>query len=129
MIWYPNLTVPDSNNYIFTHVNYYHYSPPPGFCFDGLCLNAEPIRDDPTMDDYNVVTRSDALVKYFKTMAAHFRTTNLMHTFCEDFLFGNARMWYKNLDKLMLYINSRPAYGVTFKYSTPGAYIKSIRSE
>lgn len=49
MIWRPNLTVSDINNYIFTHVNYYHYSPPPGFCFDVLCGNADPIRDDPNM--------------------------------------------------------------------------------
>lgn len=39
MIWEPKLTVPDSTNYIFTHVNYYHYSPPPGFCFDVVCQN------------------------------------------------------------------------------------------
>ncbi len=48
MLWYPKLTNPDSSNYIFTHVNYYHYSPPPGFCFDLAC-HADPTRDDETM--------------------------------------------------------------------------------
>lgn len=31
-----------------------------------------------------------------------------MHTFGEDFTFANARMWFKNLDKLFNYINSKP---------------------
>jgi hypothetical protein len=81
MVWSPNLTVPDNSNYIFTHVNYYHYSPPPGFCFDGLCRNMIPIRDDPTMDEYNLPDRANEFVAYFKTMSLHFRQSNLMHTF------------------------------------------------
>ena len=48
MIWRPQLITPDPNNYIFTQVNYYHYSPPPGYCFDLKCLN-EPIKDDPNL--------------------------------------------------------------------------------
>lgn len=47
MIWHPN-QYSNIDNYIFTHVNYYHYSPPPGFCFDLRC-NDEPIKDDPTL--------------------------------------------------------------------------------
>ena len=55
MLWYPKLTNPDNSNYIFTHVNYYHYSPPPGFCFDLVCHGTDPIRDDETMEGYNIV--------------------------------------------------------------------------
>ena len=47
MIWKPRQTTPDPANYIFTHVNYYHYSPPPGFCFDLLC-NSAPIPPPPS---------------------------------------------------------------------------------
>lgn len=36
MIWRPTQTVPDPKNYIFTQVNYYHYSPVPGYNFDLL---------------------------------------------------------------------------------------------
>ena len=57
MLWKPRTTVSDASNYIFTHVNYYHYSPPPGFCFDLKCNN-EPIKDDETLEDYNLVTKS-----------------------------------------------------------------------
>lgn len=60
-------------------------------------------------------------------MANHFRTTNLIHTLGEDFQYTNSRMWYKNVDKLIAYINSRPELGVTVKYSTPSAYIDSIK--
>lgn len=79
MIWQPKLTVPDSTNYIFTQVNYYHYSPPPGFCFDLACRD-EPIKDDETMEDYNILTKSQDFVNYFKSMSLHFRSNTLMHT-------------------------------------------------
>jgi hypothetical protein len=32
-------------------------------------------------------------------------------------------MWYKNTDKLIAYINSRPEFGVKLVYSTPGQYV------
>ena len=57
-------------------------------------------------------------------MALHFKSNNLMHTLGEDFQFANSRMWFKNFDKLIKYINDRPEYGVKLIYSTPGAYIK-----
>ena len=53
MVWHPT-QYSGNDNSIFTHVNYYHYSPPPGFCFDSACRDT-PIKDDPTLDDYNVV--------------------------------------------------------------------------
>jgi len=60
-------------------------------------------------------------------MANHYRTTNLLHTLGEDFQYTNSRMWFKNVDKLLKYINNRPELGVTIKYSTPGAYITAIQ--
>ena len=58
MVWHPLQYTGDASNYIFTHVNYYHYSPPPGFCFDVRCED-EPIKDDPSLEDYNLDTKSD----------------------------------------------------------------------
>lgn len=52
-----------------------------------------------------------------------------MHTLGEDFQYTNSRMWYKNVDKLIKYINSRPEFGVTIAYSTPGEYIAAIQKE
>ena len=48
MVWRPMQYDGDKSTYIFTHVNYYHYSPPPGFCFDDVCRD-DPIMDDPTL--------------------------------------------------------------------------------
>ena len=48
MVWRPYQYDGDKSNYIFTHVNYNFYSPPPGFCYDARCRD-EPIRDDPNM--------------------------------------------------------------------------------
>lgn len=128
MVWRPLQYSGDQTNFMFTQVNYYHYSPPPGFCFDDVCRD-EPIKDDPTLEDYNIDVRSKTFVDYFKSMANHYRTTNLLHTLGEDFQYTNSRMWFKNVDKLLNYINSRPEFGVTVKYSTPSDYIKAIRSE
>ena len=127
MIWHPT-QYSGIDNYIFTHVNYYHYSPPPGFCFDNNCRD-EPIRDDPTLDNYNLVAKSEKLVEYFKNQSLHYRSSNLFHTLGEDFHYANARMWYKNVDKLLNYINARPELNVTINYATPGEYLKAINQE
>jgi len=37
MIWRPLQYTGDKSTFMFTHVNFYHYSPPPGFCFDDVC--------------------------------------------------------------------------------------------
>lgn len=78
------------------------------------------------MEDYNIVEKANNFATYFKSMAQHFRTSTLMHTLGEDFQYADARMWYKNIDKLIKYINVRPEYGVKIIYSTPGAYTKEI---
>ena len=128
MVWRPNQYSGDPSTYIFTHVNYYHYSPPPGFCFDDVCRD-DPIMDDPALEGYNIDARADKFVAYFKSQGNHFRTSNLMHTLGEDFTYTNSRMWYKNVDKLIKYINARPEYGVRILYSTPEDYIDAIQKE
>jgi hypothetical protein len=39
MLWKPFQYNGEKSTNIFTHVNYYHYSPPPGFCFDVRCVD------------------------------------------------------------------------------------------
>lgn len=96
MVWRPFQYSGDRSVNLFTHVNFYHYSPPPGFCFDDVC-----IKDNPAMGDYNLDIKSKLFADYFKSMANHYRTTNLLHTMGEDFQYTNSRMWYKNIDKLL----------------------------
>jgi hypothetical protein len=53
-------------------------------------------------------------------MRLHYNTDNLMHTFGEDFAYGTANTWFKNLDKLTNHINSNFAkYGIELLYSSP----------
>ena len=103
MLWRGSRNL-DSSSEIFTGVLFHNYSPPPGFCWDELCRD-NPIQDDPNMFDMNVEERVEAFVKYVCMQASHFKTNNVMLTMGEDFNYQNARRWYKNMDKLIKYVN------------------------
>ncbi|CAG12505.1 unnamed protein product, partial [Tetraodon nigroviridis] len=103
------------------------YNPPKGFCWDQLCTDP-PIRDDPDLEDYNV----DKVVKQFLIVAHNqslvYKTNHIIMTMGSDFQYENANMWYKNLDKLILYVNSLQATGskVNVLYSTPSCYLQEL---
>ena len=101
MIWRPSTITASPSTYIFTHVNHFLYSPPPGYCFDLVCRRKdEPIKDDPILADYNLVDKANEFVEYFKSMSNHYRTKNLMHCMGGDFHYADARVTFKNMDKL-----------------------------
>lgn len=64
---------------IFTHMEYMHYYPVPGFNWEYSWGDA-PIQDDPRLEGYNVDQRATEFVNFFKQMAQHYRSNNLMHT-------------------------------------------------
>lgn len=107
MIWSPFQYNKKGNVNIFTHVTFNHYSSPKGYCFDAYCKD-EPIKDDPSLSDYNVDIKASKLVDYFKVVARHYKSRNIMQTMGDDFQYTNTRMQFKNIDKLIKYINSRP---------------------
>ena len=39
------------------------------------------------------------------TQAKYYKTNNILMTMGEDFQYSNALMWFKNLDKLIKYVN------------------------
>jgi len=128
MIWYPQ-TSQGNENRIFTAVNYAHYSWPDGFNFEGRDnpKQYDPIRSDPNLEDYNLDTKADAFVAYFQKMCTHYRSTQLMHTFGNDFVFSNARKDFKNMDILFNYINKNSAkFNMKVVYSTPQDYVNTI---
>lgn len=151
MIWSP-FQASGKENSIFSAVNYNHYnppnrkrvfqpSPPPptrpplppcllthltDFNFD-LLSRDEPIMDSLELEGYNLDWKCDEFVSYFRNMSAHFRSPILMHTMGEDFNYASANIQYKNIDKLMDYINDRSeAYGVKIIYSTPSIYLEEL---
>ena len=67
---------------------------------------------------------------YFKAMAMHYKTSNLLHTLGSDFNYIDSQIWYKNIDKLIKFINQRSTlFGMRIQYSTPSDYIQAIQRE
>ncbi|CAD8098565.1 unnamed protein product [Paramecium sonneborni] len=111
---------------IFTHINYNHYEAPPQFSFDSL-HNQDPIVDNQNSIHYNVDKRADVLVDYFKQQNQSYIGNILMHTLGTDFGWSNAPMYYKNIDRLIKYINgNKQKYNMQIMYSTPTQYVQAI---
>uniref|UniRef100_A0A8C9YYK7 Lysosomal alpha-mannosidase n=1 Tax=Sander lucioperca TaxID=283035 RepID=A0A8C9YYK7_SANLU len=112
---------------LFTGILPNGYNPPEGFCWDQSC-DDPPIRDDPDLEDYNV----DDVVKRFLTIANSqamvYKTNHIIMTMGSDFQYENANLWYKNLDKLIRYVNGQQANGskVNVLYSTPSCYLQEL---
>ena len=64
------------------------------------------MQDDPNLFDYNVDQRVKDFVAAAQQQASHYATNHIMFTMGSDFEYEDAREWYKNLDKLMYYVNS-----------------------
>ncbi|XP_065340981.1 lysosomal alpha-mannosidase [Cloeon dipterum] len=111
---------------LFTHVLFNNYSPPPGFCFDLLCGD-EPFIDSKHSPDYNVDRRVKEFVDYAKKQSAHYTTNNIIMTMGEDFNYQDANAWYKNLDKLIKYVNAKNP-DLNLFYSTPTCYLQAVNS-
>ncbi|KAM3623462.1 uncharacterized protein V6R79_011495 [Siganus canaliculatus] len=112
---------------LFTGILPNGYNPPAGFCWDQSC-DDPPIRDDPDLEDYNVddvVTRFLAIAN---SQAKVYKTNHIIMTMGSDFQYENANLWYKNLDKLIYYVNSLQASGsnVNVLYSTPSCYLQEL---
>ena len=103
LIWQGSKSLGKSSE-IFTGVLYHHYSPPSGFCFDILC-NDPPIQDDSSLFDNNVKERVEMFINETCEHASHYKSQHIMLTMGDDFNYQNAGMWFKNLDKLINYVN------------------------
>ncbi|XP_023670401.1 lysosomal alpha-mannosidase [Paramormyrops kingsleyae] len=127
MVWRASASLRPPAADLFTGVLPNGYNPPPGFCWDQLC-NDPPIRDDPDLEDYNV----DSVVKNFLEIANNqalmYKTNHIIMTMGSDFQYENANMWYKNLDKLIRYVNAQQSKGsrVNLLYSTPSCYLQEL---
>ncbi|XP_041641943.1 lysosomal alpha-mannosidase [Cheilinus undulatus] len=112
---------------LFTGILPNGYNPPEGFCWDQSCSDA-PIRDDPDLEDYNV----DDVVTRFLSIASSqsmvYKTNHIIMTMGSDFQYENANLWYKNLDKLIHYVNAQQAKGIKVNvlYSTPSCYLQEL---
>ncbi|KAH8410106.1 hypothetical protein KR009_006063 [Drosophila setifemur] len=124
MIWDASESLSGVN--LFSGMLYNFYSDTPGFCFDVLC-NDEPIIDGKSYDN-NVKTRVDDFISYAEEVSKHYLTNHIMVPMGGDFQYEDAKINYKNMDKLIKYINERQATGSNYNifYSTPSCYLNSL---
>ena len=128
MLWQASANLDPTSSSLFTGILPYGYNPPPGFCFDTYCTD-DPIMDDKSMEDYNVDEKVNIFLNYTMDQRTYYKTNNLIMTMGSDFQYSNAHRWYKNLDKLIFYVNQRQettGSKVNIFYSTPACYLYSL---
>jgi len=96
------------------------YGPPFGFDWDWGSGDA-PIQDDPNLEDYNVPQRVNDFVAVVMDQFSGNQGNDIMFTLGSDFEYGNAHSWFKNVDKLIDYVNQDGR--VNAFYSSPTQYV------
>lgn len=124
MLWRPSPSA-GKQQQIFTGIFAGGYGPFPNFCFDQHCSDP-PIQDDPRLNDMNVKDRVNLFVNISLTQAQGFSTNNLMFLAGSDFQHVDSLMWYRNLDKIIHYVNLDGR--VNAFYSTPGMYTDAVHA-
>ncbi|CAF1622827.1 unnamed protein product [Rotaria magnacalcarata] len=126
LIWKASANL-DRRSWLFTGVLPNGYSPPGSFCYDIFC-DDPPIMDDPRLHDYNVPERVETFIKAAHDEASSYATNHIIMTMGSDFQYENANQWFKNLDKLMKYVNAQQTNGsdVNVFYSTPSCYLYAL---
>lgn len=117
MFWTPSPSMPNTGG-VLGFLPYWYYAPN-GLDFGGDD-NTQPVMDDPDLEDYNVpdvVARVNALIADQQTFTAGFDVMIMMAT---DFSGENAQTWYRNIDKLIHWVNLNGT--VNALYSTPSIY-------
>ncbi|CAK9311483.1 unnamed protein product [Citrullus colocynthis] len=96
-----------------------NYEPPSGFYFE--VNDASPIvQDNINLFDYNVQDRVNDFVAAAVAQANITRTNHIMWTMGTDFKYQYAHTWFRQLDKLIHYVNKDGR--VNALYSTPSVY-------
>lgn len=103
-----------------------NYGPPPGFWWEWGSSPDSPIADDPALAEYNVEERVEEFVQRCLEQANVTRGNDIMLTFGSDFTYSNAHVWYKNMDKLIHYVNKDAR--IHAFYSTPQNYVAAKHS-
>ncbi|KAI4387891.1 hypothetical protein MLD38_000281 [Melastoma candidum] len=97
-----------------------NYEPPPGGFYYEVDSDSPVVQDDVNLFDYNVQERVDAFVAAAISQANITRTNHIMWTMGTDFQYQYANSWFKQMDKLIHYVNKDGRVN-TF-YSTPSIY-------
>ncbi|XP_074275157.1 alpha-mannosidase At3g26720-like isoform X1 [Silene latifolia] len=118
MVWRGSRSL-GSTSQIFTGIFPVHYNPPDGFQFE-INDASPPVQDDPLLFGFNVQERVNDFVAAAVAQANITRTNHIMWTMGEDFRYQYANSWYRQMDKLIHYVNLDGR--VNALYSTPSLY-------
>lgn len=102
------------------------YEPPSGFYFE-VGDDSPVVQDNINLFDYNVEERVNDFVAAALAQANITRTNHIMWTMGTDFKYQYAHTWYRNMDKLIHYVNQDGR--VNALYSTPTVYTDAKYAE
>ena len=130
MVWLTSPALKETPNKLFTSILNDIYVPPESFCWDASYQD-EPLMDNPTLHDYNIDTRSMDFVNFVRKQKESYPTNNILVSMGMDFQYQLAHTWYKNIDKLIKYVNTElgESEKVHLMYSTPTCYLKALNEE
>ena len=118
-----------SDSELYTEILIHHYQAPSGYCFDISCY--DEIMDNPELPSYNKDIMIDNFIEIAKNDFTKFKegpaNKHLIYAMGKDFAYQKASRNYKNIDKLIEYVNERTSEtGIEAIYSTPSCYMKGI---
>ncbi|KAF2322962.1 hypothetical protein GH714_032461 [Hevea brasiliensis] len=97
-----------------------NYEPPPGGFYFEVNDPSPIVQDDMNLFDYNVPDRVNDFVAAAISQANITRTNHIMWTMGTDFKYQYAETWFREMDKLIHYVNMDGR--VNALYSTPSIY-------
>ncbi|KAF8400067.1 hypothetical protein HHK36_015942 [Tetracentron sinense] len=118
VVWRGSKTL-GSSAQIFTGVFPESYSPPSNFSFE-INDDSPIVQDNINLFDYNVQERVNDFVAAALSQANMTRTNHIMWTMGMDFKYQYANSWFRQMDKLIHYVNKDGR--VNALYSTPSLY-------
>ncbi|CAA2983802.1 alpha-mannosidase [Olea europaea subsp. europaea] len=124
VIWQASRTF-GSSSQIFANAFPIHYGPPNGFNFE-VDDDSNLVQDNPFLFDFNVDTRVNDFISAAMIQAKVTRTNHIMWTMGDDFQYQYAESWFKQMDKLIHYVNKDGQ--VNALYSTPSIYTDAKRA-
>ena len=130
MIWLTSPALKETPNRLITSILYNVYDPPDSFCWDASYTD-EPLMDNPKLHDYNIDTRAMDFVNFARKQKESYPTNNIIVSMGMDFQYQLAHTWYKNIDKLIKYVNNMlgEKEQIHLMYSTPSCYLKALHDE
>ncbi|CAI6008333.1 unnamed protein product, partial [Closterium sp. NIES-65] len=113
-------------NQVLGMVSYDGYYSPSQFRYQDSDDPSYRIQDNPYGGSPNVQRLVDEFVAEVTKRAEGFKTNHLLFPMGEDFAFDRAILWFKNMDKLIHYVNLDGR--VNALYSTPSMYLDALHS-